>query len=92
MICKLICGPPLKEQVKINNQFQGEVLATVTRAGVAESLHLGHLIAINADGSTFITKGSPHLYFFPRSAIKAIQAAAMLKAGLKLSSDELAIT
>jgi len=80
----------LKEQVKINNQFQGEVLATVTRAGVAESLHLGHLIALNADGSTFITKGSPHLYFFPRSAIKAIQAAAMLKAGLKLSGAELA--
>ena len=92
MICKLICGHPLKEQVKINNQFQGEVLATVTRAGVAESLHLGHLIALNADGSTFITKGSPELYFFPRSAIKAIQASAMLKAGLKLSKDELAIT
>ena len=92
MICKLICGHPLKEQVKINNQFQGEVLATVTRAGVAESLHLGHLIALNADGSTFITKGSPELYFFPRSAIKAIQASAMLKAGLKLSKDELAIS
>ena len=56
MICKLICGLPLKEQVKINNQFQGEVLATVTRAGVAESLHLGHLIALNADAQHLLLR------------------------------------
>jgi L-asparaginase II len=55
--------------VKINNKFAGEILATVTRGGIAESLHLGHLIVLNADGSTYLSKGSPELPIFPRSAV-----------------------
>jgi L-asparaginase II len=81
----------LKERVKINNKFAGEILATVTRGGVAESLHLGHLIVLNADGSTYLSKGSPELPIFPRSAVKSLQASAMLKAGLTVSDEELAI-
>jgi L-asparaginase II len=88
---KLICGHPLKERVKINNKFPGEILATVTRSGIAESLHLGHLIVLNADGSTYLSKGSPDLPIFPRSAVKSLQASAMLKAGLTVSDEELAI-
>ena len=77
--------------MKINNKFAGEILATVTRSGIAESLHLGHLIVLNADGSTYLSKGSPELPIFPRSAVKSLQASAMLKAGLTVSDDELAI-
>jgi len=77
--------------VKINNKFAGEILATVTRSGIAESLHLGHLIVLNADGSTYLSKGSPELPIFPRSAVKSLQALAMLKAGLTVSDEELAI-
>jgi L-asparaginase II len=77
--------------VKINNKFAGEILATVTRSGTAESLHLGHLIVLNADGSTYLSKGSPELPIFPRSAVKSLQASAMLKAGLTVSDEELAI-
>jgi L-asparaginase II len=77
--------------VKINNKFAGEILATVTRGGVAESLHLGHLIVLNADRSTYLSKGSPELPIFPRSAVKSLQASAMLKAGLTVSDEELAI-
>ena len=77
--------------MKINNNFAGEILATVTRGGIAESLHLGHLIVLNVDGSTFISKGSPELPIFPRSAVKSLQASAMLKAGLTVSDEELAI-
>jgi len=77
--------------VKINNKFAGEILATVTRGGIAESLHLGHLIVLNADESTYISKGSPELPIFPRSAVKSLQASAMLKAGLTVSDEELAI-
>jgi L-asparaginase II len=77
--------------VKINNNFAGEILATVTRGSFAESLHLGHLIVLNADGSTYISKGSPDLPIFPRSAVKSLQASAMLKAGLPVSDEELAI-
>jgi L-asparaginase II len=63
----------------------------VTRDGVIESLHLGHLVALNADGSVFIFAGSPELPIFPRSAIKSIQAAAMLRAGLKVDDKKLAL-
>jgi len=81
----------LKDRLKINNKFAGEILATVTRGGIAESLHLGHLIVLNADGSTYLSKGSPDLPIFPRSAVKSLQASAMLKAGLTVSDEELAI-
>ena len=81
----------MKDNLTINNQFAGEVLASVTRGGITESLHLGHLIVLNSDGSTYLSKGSPELAIYPRSAVKSIQAAAMLKAGLQVSPDELAI-
>jgi len=81
----------LKDNLTINNQFAGEVLASVTRGGITESLHLGHLIVLNVDGSTYLSKGSPELGIYPRSAVKSIQAAAMLKDGLQVSPDELAI-
>jgi L-asparaginase II len=81
----------LKDNLKINDKFAGEVLAKVTRGDIVESLHLGHLIVLNADGSTYLSKGSPELPIYPRSAIKSLQAAAMLKAGLKVEENELAI-
>ena len=81
----------MKDNLIINEKFSGEVLAKVTRGDLVESLHLGHLIVLNADGSTYLSKGSPELPIYPRSAIKSLQAAAMLKAGLKVDVDELAI-
>jgi L-asparaginase II len=81
----------LKDKLIINKKFVGEVLAKVTRGDLVESLHLGHLIVLNADGSTYLSKGSPELPIYPRSAVKSLQAAAMLKAGLKVDADELAI-
>jgi L-asparaginase II len=81
----------LKDNLKINEKFAGEVLAKVTRGDLVESLHLGHLIVLNADGSTYLSKGSPELPIYPRSAIKSLQAAAMLKAELKIEENELAI-
>jgi L-asparaginase II len=81
----------LKDNLKINEKFAGAVLAKVTRGDLVESLHLGHLIVLNADGSTYLSKGSPELPIYPRSAVKSLQAAAMLKAGLKIEADELAI-
>ena len=73
------------------NKLAGDVLAEVTRGGVIESLHLGHLIILNSDGTTYLSKGSPELSFYPRSAVKSLQASAMLKAGLIVSDEELAI-
>ena len=90
-LCKHTFGHLLKERVKINNKFAGEILATITRSGIAESLHLGHLMVLNSDGSTYLSKGSPDLPIFPRSAVKSLQASAMLRAGLTVSDEELAI-
>ena len=73
------------------NKLAGSVLAEVTRGGVVESLHLGHLIVLNSDGTTYLSKGSPELSFYPRSAVKSLQAAAMLKAGLTVTDEEIAI-
>jgi L-asparaginase II len=81
----------LKDNLIINEKFSGQVLAKITRGDLVESLHLGHLFVLNADGSTYLSKGSPELPIYPRSAIKSLQAAAMLKAGLKVEADELAI-
>ena len=81
----------MKDNLKINEKFAGEVLAKVTRGDLVESLHLGHLIVLNPDGSTYLSKGSPELPIYPRSAIKSLQASAMLKAGLKVEENELAI-
>ena len=81
----------MKDNLTINEKFSGEVLARVTRGDLVESLHLGHLIVLNTDGSTYLLKGSPELPIYPRSAIKSLQAAAMLKAGLQVEENELAI-
>ena len=81
----------MKDNLRINDKFAGEILAKVTRGDLVESLHLGHLIVLNVDGSTYLSKGSPELPIYPRSAIKSLQAAAMLKAGLKVEENELAI-
>lgn len=69
----------------------GEVLAEYTRAGVVESQHLGHLILLSSDGSVVFSKGNPDLKIFPRSAIKSIQAAAMVRHGLDLAPELLAL-
>ena len=81
----------MKDNLTINEKFTGEILVKVTRGDLVESLHLGHLIVLNADGSTYLSKGSPELPIYPRSAVKSLQAAAMLKAGLKVELNELAI-
>ncbi|MFM8672347.1 MAG: asparaginase, partial [Candidatus Nanopelagicus sp.] len=81
----------MKDNLIINKKFVGEVLAKATRGDFVESLHLGHLLVLNSDGSTYLSKGSPELPIYPRSAVKSLQAAACLKAGLKVELNELAI-
>ena len=67
------------------------VLAQYVRDGVVESEHRGHLIALNADGSVNFSLGDPSHLIFPRSTVKCIQGAAMVRAGLKLEPRLLAL-
>ena len=69
----------------------GEVLAEVTRGGEVESVHAGHLVVLNADGSIAFQKGDPTLAMYSRSSLKSIQASAMVRAGLKLEPKLLAL-
>ena len=63
----------------------GEILAEVVRSGVVESVHAGHFVALNSDGSILAQKGDPTLPMYSRSSLKSIQASAMVRAGLDLS-------
>ncbi|CAN2231368.1 asparaginase [Candidatus Planktophila dulcis] len=67
------------------------VLAEYVRDGVVESVHRGYLLALNADGSINLALGSSEQLIFPRSCVKSIQGAAMVRAGLKLEPRLLAL-
>ncbi|GLF99752.1 asparaginase [Streptomyces yaizuensis] len=67
------------------------VLAEVVRSGFVEGHHRGSLVVLAADGSVELALGDPAAPVFPRSANKPFQAAAVLRAGLDLSGERLAI-
>jgi L-asparaginase II len=67
------------------------VLAEYVRDGFVESVHRGYLLALNADGSTHLALGNSEQLIFPRSCVKSIQGAAMVRAGLKLEPRLLAL-
>ena len=67
------------------------VLAEVIRSGFVESRHRGSIVAIGPDGLYVFTAGSANTPVFPRSANKPLQAAAMLRAGLPIEGELLAL-
>jgi len=66
-------------------------LAQLVRSGLIESTHSGHLVLIAADGSDLLTLGDVDAEIYPRSAIKSLQAAAMVRSGLNLNDEQLAL-
>ncbi|MCX4730571.1 asparaginase [Streptomyces sp. NBC_01363] len=67
------------------------VLAEVVRSGFVEGRHRGSLVVLAADGSVERSLGDPTAPVFPRSSNKPMQAAAVLRAGLDLSGERLAL-
>jgi L-asparaginase II len=67
------------------------VVAEVVRSGFAESRHRGAVAGLAADGTQVIGVGDTATPFFPRSANKPLQAAAMLRLGLDLDGELLAL-
>ncbi|WP_434591549.1 asparaginase [Streptomyces sp. A5-4] len=67
------------------------VLAEVIRSGFVEGHHRGSLVVLAADGSVDTAVGDPSAPVFPRSSNKPMQAAAVLRAGLDLSGQRLAL-
>ena len=61
----------------------GEILLEVVRNEMVESAHSGHLLILGSDGTEVLKIGDIDQLIYPRSAVKSLQAAAMLRAGLK---------
>ncbi|KQQ86993.1 asparaginase [Arthrobacter sp. Leaf137] len=66
-------------------------LVAAVRSGLVESVHYGSALALCRDGSTAATAGNPEAPFYPRSSLKPLQAVAMVRAGLDLPADLLAL-
>ena len=67
------------------------VLAEVIRSGFTESRHHGAVAALNADGTEAFSAGAARTPLFPRSSNKPAQAVAMVRAGLTLEGELLAL-
>jgi L-asparaginase II len=67
------------------------VVAHVVRSGFVESVHHGVVAATDADGRVVLARGDVDAPVFPRSSNKPLQAAAMVRAGLDLDDDLLAL-
>ncbi|MFE1913419.1 asparaginase [Streptomyces anandii] len=67
------------------------VLAEVVRSGFVEGRHRGSLVLLGADGSVELALGDVNAPVFPRSSNKPMQAAGVLRAGLDLSGERLAL-
>ncbi|WP_226363652.1 asparaginase [Pseudonocardia abyssalis] len=70
---------------------RAQALAHVVRGGTVESVHRGHLVALDGGGSTVLHRGDPGVTIFARSALKPVQAVAMLRAGLDIDDELLAL-
>ena len=67
------------------------VLAEVVRSGFVEGHHYGSVVALAADGSTTYAAGDVATQVLPRSCNKPLQAVGMLRAGLDLDGELLAV-
>jgi len=71
--------------------YDAPVVAHVVRSGFVESVHHGSVVAVDTSGSTLLAVGDVGGPIFPRSSSKPIQALAMLRAGLDLDGELLAL-
>ena len=67
------------------------IQAEVVRSGFVESVHRGRVVAIATDGSVAFAAGDVDAPFFGRSSVKPLQATGMVRAGLPLTGELLAL-
>ncbi|MFF8990199.1 asparaginase [Streptomyces sp. NPDC014983] len=66
-------------------------VAHLVRGGVVEGIHYGSVVVLGADGTVPFRLGDVEAAFYPRSAVKPLQAVAMLRAGLPLDGELLSL-
>ncbi|MGI8305583.1 asparaginase [Saccharopolyspora hattusasensis] len=67
-------------------------LVHVLRDGLVESVHHGSVVVVAPDGLILFQAGDAETACYPRSAAKPMQAVAMVRLGLSLPPDLLALT
>ncbi|MFZ1411254.1 MAG: asparaginase, partial [Micropruina sp.] len=70
---------------------EAPVVAQVYRNGFLESVHRGLVAVTRPEGSVSFHRGDPETPILPRSSAKPIQALAMVRCGLNLPPDQLAL-
>jgi L-asparaginase II len=68
-----------------------EEVATVWRNDVAESVHHGSVVGLDSDGSIAFAIGQPEALMFPRSSAKPLQGTGMVRHGLDIADELLAL-
>jgi len=71
---------------------EAPVLVQVRRSDLVESEHRGHVVIVDAEGRVRAALGDPDVVIYPRSAVKPLQALAMLEAGLDVDGSDLALS
>ena len=66
-------------------------VAITRRSGFDESVHFGAIVGLSASGEIAFSVGDPSAPIYPRSSNKPMQAVAMVRAGLQLPPDLLAL-
>jgi L-asparaginase II len=66
-------------------------VAHLVRGGVVEGIHYGSVVVLGTDGRVEFQLGDIEAAFYPRSAVKPLQAVAMLRAGLPLDGALLSL-
>jgi L-asparaginase II len=67
------------------------VLAEVVRSGFVESRHRGTVVTLDPTGAEAWAVGDVHATMLPRSSVKPLQAVGMVRCGLDLPADLLAL-
>ncbi|WP_328429707.1 asparaginase [Streptomyces sp. NBC_00443] len=67
-------------------------VAHLIRGGMIEGTHYGSVVVLGADGKVDFQLGDIEAAFYPRSALKPVQAVAMVRAGLPLDGELLSLT
>ncbi|MGI3784496.1 MAG: asparaginase [Janthinobacterium lividum] len=76
----------------MRNPFETDpVLVEVVRDGLVESVHHGRVAVTGPDGSLVASLGDPDALVYPRSSSKPLQAVGMVRAGLDLDGELLAL-
>ncbi|MCQ9130484.1 MULTISPECIES: asparaginase [Streptomyces] len=66
-------------------------VAHLVRGGVTEGIHYGSVVVLGASGEVELQLGDIEAAMYPRSALKPVQAVAMVRAGLPLDGELLSL-